>query len=40
MYNISPIETQKFNNSDIRITYKGYSLKNIWSEMLNMLYVL
>ena len=25
--NISPIETPKFNNLDIRITYEGYSLK-------------
>ena len=26
---ISPIETPKFNNLDIRMTYEGYSLINI-----------
>ena len=37
---ISPIETPKLNNLDIRITYEGYSFKGIWSEMSNMWYVL
>ena len=27
---ISPIETPKFNNLDIKITYEDYSLKNIF----------
>ena len=35
---ISPIETLKFNNLDIRIFYEGYSLKNMWYEMSNMWY--
>ena len=35
---ISPIETLKFNNLDKIITYEGYSLENIWSEMSNMWY--
>ena len=35
---ISPLETPKFSNLDIRITYEGYSFKNIRSEMSNMWY--